>query len=141
MKFFRMLSLLTPMACLLAQTPPPAPSPQAPKATTPAPSGNVVPLTLRPGNASTQVIPAVPVPPDKVVLTVDDVKFTAAQLDRFMSQVKASQTPAARKQFADTLVKMLVLAEEGSRRKLDQAPTYRDQVALQTSNILAGLTF
>ncbi|MGA1994305.1 MAG: peptidylprolyl isomerase [Bryobacteraceae bacterium] len=141
MKFFRMLSLLTPMACLLAQTPPPAPSSQAPKAATPVPAGNVVPLTLRPGNANTQVLPAVTVPPDKVVLTVDDVKFTAAQMDRLMSQVKSGQTPAARKQFADTLVKMLVLAEEGRRRKLDQAAAYRDQVALQTSNILAGMTY
>ena len=135
-----MLSLLTPMACLLAQTPPPAASSQAPKAATPAPPGNVVPLTLRPG-ASTVGAPPVPVPPNKVVLTVDDFKFTAAQMDRLTSQVKAGQTPAARRQFVDTLVKMLVLAEEGRRRKLDEAPAYRDQVALQTSNILAGLTY
>jgi peptidyl-prolyl cis-trans isomerase C len=144
MKFFRMLSLLAPMACLVAQTPPtasPAPSSQAPKAATPVPPANVVPLTLRPGNANTQVIPAVPVPPDKVVLTVDDTKFTAAQMDQLMSQVKAGQTPAARKQFADTLVKMLILAEEGHRRKLDEDAAYRAQVQLQTSNILAGLTY
>ncbi|MGP8243395.1 MAG: peptidylprolyl isomerase [Bryobacteraceae bacterium] len=144
MKFFRMLSLLTPMACLLAQTPPaasPAPSSQAPKAAAPAPPANAVPLTLRPGNAKTQVIPAVPVPPDKVVLTVDNAKFTAAELDQIMSQVRAGQTPAARKQFADTLVKMLVLAEDGHRLKLDEAPSYRAQVQLQTANILAGLTY
>jgi hypothetical protein len=136
MKFFRMLSVLTPMACLLAQTP--APSSQAPRPATPAPAGNAVPLTLRPGNAP---VPTVAVPPDKIVLTVDEYKYTAAQMDRLMSQVKSGQTPAARRQFVETLVKMLVLAEEGHRRKLDESPAYRDQVALQTSNILAGMTY
>lgn len=139
-----MLFLFAPMACLVAQTPPaasPAPSSQAPKAATPAPPANVVPLTLKPGNANSQVIPAVAVPPDKVVLTVGDTKFTAAQMDQIMTQVKAGQTPAARKQFAETLAKMLVLAQDGRRRKLDETATYRTQVQLQTANILAGATF
>jgi parvulin-like peptidyl-prolyl isomerase len=101
----------------------------------------VVPLTLKPGNANTQVIPVVPVPPDKVVLTVGDTTFTAAQMDQIMTQVKAGQTPAARKQFAETLVKMLVLAQDGRRRKLDETANYRTQIQLQSSNILAGATF
>jgi hypothetical protein len=97
---------------------------------------------LRPGNPNTPVAPVVPVPPDKVVLTVGETKFTAAQMDQIMSQVKAGPpTPAARKQFADTLVKMLVLAEEGHRRKLDEGAGYHTQVQLQSSNILAGLTY
>ena len=101
----------------------------------------VVPIPLRPGNATTAAAPAVQVPPDRIVLTVDDIKYTAAELNQIMTQVRAGQTPAARKQFADTLVKMLVLAEEGRRRKLDEAPAYKTQLALQTNNILAGMTY
>lgn len=145
MKFFRILSVFAPVACLLAQTPPapsPAPASQAPKQATPAAPTNMVPLTLKPGNASTQVAPALPIPPDRVVLTVNDHKFTAAELDRIMTQTRSGgQSPAARKQFGDTIVKMLVLADDGHRRKLDETPTFRSQVQLQSNNILAGVTF
>jgi len=145
MKFFRILFLLTPVACLLAQTPPaasPAPASQAPKAATPASPSNVVPLTLHPGSVNPQLTPAVPVPPDRVVLTVNDHKFTAAELDQIMTQVRnGGQNPAARKQFADTMVKMLVLADDGHRRKLDETPGFHSQVQLQSNNILAGLTY
>jgi peptidyl-prolyl cis-trans isomerase C len=85
------------------------------------------------------------VPPDRVVLKVGDLSITAAQFDLLIDmlpeQSRASVRGAARRQFADNLVRVLALAEEGKRRGLDQTPTFKFQAAFQQDNYLAGLTF
>jgi peptidyl-prolyl cis-trans isomerase C len=85
------------------------------------------------------------VPPDTVVITVGDTKITAAQFDQIISvlpaQYQISARGAGRKQFADNLVRMLVLAQEGKRRKLDETPTYKAQALFEEANVLAGLTY
>ena len=134
MKLFRCLLLVCPAACLLAQTPPPKPAEAAP----PANPGSTC-RSIRPP-------PAMPeVPPDTVVLTVGDIKLTAAQFDQIISVLPAQYQAAARgpgrKQFADNLVRMLVLAQEGKRRKLDETPTYQSQAMFEQANVLAGLTY
>ena len=97
------------MACLLAQTPPPAPRPVLP----PARRGAAGPA------------PAA-VAPDKVVMTVGDVKITAAQFDALVDtlpeQVRAQARGAGRTQLGQNLVRVIVLAKEGKRPKLDEAP-------------------
>lgn len=89
--------------------------------------------------------PKAVVPPDKVVISVGDVKITAAQFDLIIDslpeQSRAAARGPSRKAFADQLVKILVLAQEGKRRKLDQAPGYQMQMMIQGDNVLAGLTF
>jgi parvulin-like peptidyl-prolyl isomerase len=135
MSFFRSLLLVCPAACLLAQTPQPPPKPPQPGAP-PAPT-----VTLSAEDAKR--LPTVA--PDKVVLTVGDMQITAAQFDAIVNtlppQYQAQARGANRRQFADNIVRIMVLAEEGRRRKIDQTPSFRMQSVFQTSNILAGLTY
>lgn len=85
------------------------------------------------------------VPPDKVVVTVGDLQITAAQFDLIIDSIpeqsRASARGGARKLFADQLVRILVLAQEGKRRKLDETPAYKVGTMIQSSNALAGLTY
>jgi len=104
-------------ACLLAQAP--GPKPAAP-AFTPA------------------------VAPDKVVISVGDTTLTAAQFNQLIEMLPEQNRTAARgpgrKQFADEIVRVLVLAEEGKRRKLDETAAYKTQTQFQAQNLLAGRT-
>jgi peptidyl-prolyl cis-trans isomerase C len=85
------------------------------------------------------------VPPETVVLTVGDVKITAAQFEQIVStlppQVQASARGPNRRQFADNLVKVFVLSQEGKRRKLDETPAFKTQLQVQTANALASATY
>lgn len=96
-------------------------------------------------------MPATPPPPpptvapDKVVITVDDIKITAAQFDSIIgllppqSQAQA-RTTAGRKQFGDAIVRIMALADEGRRRKVDQTPAFQMQLKFAQDNLLAGAT-
>jgi peptidyl-prolyl cis-trans isomerase C len=142
MTFFRSLLFVCPAACLLAQTPPPKP---APAPSTPASPAPVTPVPKPPVMLTPSVSVAPNVPPDRVVLTVGDIKLTAAQFDQLIDilpeQMKVSARGAGRKQFGDNLVRVLVLAQEGHRRGLDQTPAYKLQSKFQLDNYLAGQTF
>ena len=131
--FFRSMLFLCPAACLLAQTPPPANATPVPKPT----------VTLSTENPATKVMPTVA--PDKVVLTVGDMTLTSAQFDAIIDVLPEQYKPiargAGRKQFADNLVKVLVLSQEGKRRKLDETANYKTQVMFQNANALAASTF
>jgi peptidyl-prolyl cis-trans isomerase C len=131
--YFRALLFVCPAALLLAQTPP---KPSQPSAAPPLPT-----ITLSADEPT--VGPAVP--PDKVVLTVGDQKITAAQFDQIIAslppQYQANARGAGRKQFADNVVRILILSQEGRRRKLDETPAFKTQSMFQTSNLLAGLTY
>jgi peptidyl-prolyl cis-trans isomerase C len=85
------------------------------------------------------------VPPETVVLTVGDVKITAAQFEQIVStlppQVQASARGPNRRQFADNLVKVFVLSQEGKRRKLDETSAFKTQLQVQTANALASATY
>jgi peptidyl-prolyl cis-trans isomerase C len=121
-----------PAACLLAQTPPKPAQPSA----APQPS-----ITLSTEDAK----PLPTVPPDQVIITVGDQKITAAQFDQIISslpaQFQANARGPARKQFADNVVHVLLLAQEGRKRKLDETPAYKIQTMFQNSNMLAGLAY
>jgi peptidyl-prolyl cis-trans isomerase C len=129
MTFFRSLLILSPAACLLAQTPPPKPAQAPPKPT----------VTLTTEDPNSKVMPTVP--PDKVIVTVGDIKITAAQFDDIIKalapQYQATARGAGREQFAKQLTRILVLAEEGKRRKLDETPAFKTQMMFQSANILA----
>jgi len=141
MSFLHKFLMIAPAACLLAQTPPaPAPAPAnppaaAPKLATPLPPGLLAPPPAPPK--------PVDVPPDRVVLKAGSVTITAAQFndlieglpDRFKAQYKGP----GRKQWADILVKLYILSEEGKRRKLDETHAYKVQATLQNDQVLASL--
>ena len=133
MTFLRTLIVLLPAACVLAQTPPPAPRPAAP----PAPSA--VAPAAKPADAPPAVAP------NKVVITVGDVTLTAAQFDALVDtlpeQVRAQARGAARTQLGQNLARVIVLAKEGKRLKLDESPTYKTQAEFQAENLLAALVY
>jgi peptidyl-prolyl cis-trans isomerase C len=165
MTFFRSLLLVCPAACLLAQTPPPAsrPATPIPPPTPPAQTngqsnnggtGSVGTGAVggapkaAPGQPITLSLPIPPplpkVAPDKVILTVGSMNLTAEQFDQIIDSVpeqyKAFFKGPGRKQFADQIVKVLVLAQEGQRRKLDEKPAFKTQALFQADNVLASAT-
>jgi peptidyl-prolyl cis-trans isomerase C len=83
------------------------------------------------------------VPPDRVVITVGDIKVTAAQFNALVEtlqpQMRAAARGAGRKQLADNIVKMLTLAEEAQRRKLDQTTEFKNQEMFQNLNLMASV--
>jgi parvulin-like peptidyl-prolyl isomerase len=85
------------------------------------------------------------VPPDRVVVAVGDMTITAAQFDQIIEalpeQYRSVARGSGRKQFADNIVRIAVLAQEGKRRKLDESPLYRTQSTFQDANILANMTY
>jgi parvulin-like peptidyl-prolyl isomerase len=78
-------------------------------------------------------------------MTVGDQKITAAQFDQIVAglapQYQAAVRGNGRKQFADQLARVLLLAQEGKRRKLDESNSYQTQILFQNANILAGITY
>jgi len=99
-------------------------------------------VTLSVENPAAKVMPVVP--PDRVVIKIGDLQITAAEFDQMIDTLPENMRPIARgggrKQFAENLVRMLVLAQEGRRRKIDERPAYQTQKMFAESNMLAGLT-
>jgi parvulin-like peptidyl-prolyl isomerase len=85
------------------------------------------------------------VPPDRVVVAVGDVTITAAQFDQIIDAIPEQYRSAARgsgrKQFADNIVRIEILAQEGKRRKLNESSLYRTQSVFEGANILANMTY
>jgi peptidyl-prolyl cis-trans isomerase C len=134
---FASLLVLCSAAALLGQTPPPRPAaPAAPATPVPAPT-----ITLSAENPA----PPPSVPPDRVVITVDGVKVTAGELDQIIDTLNEQYRPIARglgrKQFADNVVRIMVLAAEGKRRKLDQTESFKAQTNFANQSILGSLAY
>jgi parvulin-like peptidyl-prolyl isomerase len=113
MKFPRYVLFFIPAACLLAQNPPPAAKPN--------------------------------VSPDTVVITVGDQKITAAQFDLIIDslpeQYRVQARGAGRRDFGQNLARILVLAQEGKHRKLDETTEFKVEAEFQMENFLAGKAF
>jgi peptidyl-prolyl cis-trans isomerase C len=100
-----------------------------------SPGGITVPVPL--------VTPvATNIDPNKVVLQVGDIKITAQQLDSLIDVYPANTQvylrSTGKQQFADNVVRMLVLAEEGRRLKLNEAEKFKTQIRFSESNLLAS---
>jgi peptidyl-prolyl cis-trans isomerase C len=133
MKYFGSFLVFIPVAGMLAQTPPPPPKP--------APATPNVTMSME--NPNSKPMPTVP--PDRVLIKVGDVALTAAQVDQIIDslpeQYRGPARGAGRKQFADNIVQILVLSQEGKRLKLNETPAYQTQSMFQLANMLAGVTF
>ncbi len=143
MKCFNALLLLAVAASLGAQTPAPKPAAPAP-APAAEPNKTLVPhVELSVENPADRKMPVVP--PDRVVISVGDIKLTASDFDLLTEalpeQTKAEARGPRRKQYGDYLVRTLVIAQEGKRRKLDQTPSFNLQATLQVANLLANITY
>jgi peptidyl-prolyl cis-trans isomerase C len=130
MRFLGTIAFVSWAACALAQTPPPKPASAAQPTVT---------LTV---DNPTKPMPVVP--PDRVVIAIGDLTITAAQFDQMIDslpeQYKAIARSGGRKQFADNVVRIFVLAQEGRKRKLDESATYKTQAKFSEANVLAGMT-
>ena len=80
--------------------------------------------------------------PDAVVLTVGTQKVTRAQFEELLAALaqngRAATTPAAKRQVADQVGEIMALAQEARKRKMDQEPSVRQIIAIQTDQVLAN---
>jgi len=133
MQSLKTLLFLTPVACLLGQAPQPGPATPASQ-----PAANKPPTV----NLSAEPAPAAAaVPPDKVILSIGDEKITAAQFDKFVEMIPQQyraqmRTPQGRRNLADNIVRVKVLAQEARKNKLDQTAEFNDQLERQRENLL-----
>lgn len=142
MRFFRILPLYAAALCLVAQTPPKPPA----QATPIAPSTPATPTMTGPDGVTLplEIIQPAIIPPDRVVIQVGDVKLTSAQVGQILDAYPENQRVFAngpgRAQFIDQVVRILLLSEEGRRRKLTETEAYKNQMVYSAAGILASNT-
>lgn len=151
MRFFRILPLYAAGLCLLAQTPTKTPAQPPALATpvagsTPANPTPATPTMTGPDGATMplNISPMPVIPPDRVVIQVGDIKITAAQMDEILQAYPDNQrmfiNGPGRSRFIDQVVRVLLLSEEGRRRKLTETEAYKTQLMFSTAGILATHT-
>ena len=88
---------------------------------------------------------AAPADPNAVVLSIGDKKITAAQYDQLVKTLPQQYQEIARgpgrRQFAQNLVELSVLAAEAARLNLDKQPDTALQITFQRENLLAQAMF
>ncbi len=89
--------------------------------------------------------PASATDPNKVVLSVGDLKITAAQYDDIINtlpaQAQAQIRGMGKRSFGERIAELMVLSQEAEKRKLDQEPKLREQIRFQRENLLAQAMF
>ena len=90
--------------------------------------------------------PAPPAQPfDKIILSVGDEKMTVGEYEKFVDTLPEQYKSAARgpgkRQVVEQLVDLKVMAHEAHKRKLDEDPAFKAQLAFQAENLLAGTLY
>jgi peptidyl-prolyl cis-trans isomerase C len=89
--------------------------------------------------------PGVNTDPNKVILTVGDMKLTAAQYEALVEALPANLQAyahgASKRQFAENLVQLNLLAQQAEKLNLDKIPKVQEQIAFQRKNMLAQAMF
>ncbi|MBI2681352.1 MAG: peptidylprolyl isomerase [Candidatus Solibacter usitatus] len=82
---------------------------------------------------------------DKVVIMVGDEKITAGQLEQIIDalpeQSRVRARGANKREFAEQVIRMKLMAQEARKRKLDQKSAVKVQVQLQVDNALANALY
>jgi peptidyl-prolyl cis-trans isomerase C len=103
----------------------------------PSPIGALPPASAAPPPAAQ--------PFDKVILTVGDEKMTVGEYEKFVDSLPDQYKTAARgpgkRQVVEQLVDLKVMAHEAHKRKLDEDPAFKAQLAFQAENLLAGTLY
>jgi peptidyl-prolyl cis-trans isomerase C len=148
---FKPIALCVSAGILAAQTPPAAaPKPKAPAAAV-KPGGSApkaAPASTRPKTTAAKP-PAVAKTPaaadGKVVLTIGGEKITDKQFDSFIEalpeQIKAQARGPMKRQVAEQMVRVRLLADEAKKRGIDKDPDFIAKAAFQYDNLLAGAVF
>ena len=117
------------------------------RAQTPAPATPPNPAAPAPAPAAPAIVPAAAAPatrtsPDTVLVTIGDEKITQAEFDQFVAALPPEDQQMARgpfrRQWADSLANMKVLAREAQKRQLDQQPAVQKQLATMRDQVLAN---
>ncbi len=101
-----------------------------------------------PGSVVAPIVPpapAVPTDPNQVVLTIGADKITLAQYNEIVStlppQFQAAAKGPQKRQIAERLAQLRVMAREAEKRNVDKLPGVQQQLAFQRENILANALF
>src|SRR5271166_3723575 len=83
---------------------------------------------------------------DPVVFTIGTEKFTQSQFEQILAtlpeqQRNAAKTPQGRRQMAEQLAELKVLAQAARAAKLDQDPGIQIKIALSADQVLAGTMY
>jgi parvulin-like peptidyl-prolyl isomerase len=148
MKIAFPLGLLALATCAFAQANPPAP---AKAKTAPAPAKTVRPAKPIAGAAKTKPATAAQVQSpassgnSKPVLTVGSEKISAEEFEAFIEalpdQYKQQARGPMKRQVAQDLVRVRLLADEARRRGLDKDKTTQNRIAFTIDNMLAGAVY
>ncbi len=87
-----------------------------------------------------------PAASDPVVLTVGDQKITQSQFERIVTTLPEqaqtqAKTPEGRRQLADQLVELKVLAQQARAQKLDQTPDIQARLEIDAEQVLASAVY
>lgn len=126
---------LTASGLLLAQGPAPATAkPKAPVAAKPKPAKTSEAPPPAPAEAAGTG--------DQTVITIGDEKITENEFNGFVeslpAQYRAQAEGPMKRQMAEQIASMRLLANEARRRGLDKDKTLQNRIKLQTENMLAG---
>jgi len=141
------IALCVSAGLLAAQTPPAA----APKAKAPAAAPKTTPAATTPKTAATPgakapaKTAATTVPDGKVVLTIGTEKITDKQFDSFIDalpdQVKTQARGPMKRQVAEQMVRVQLLADEAKKRGIDKSPAFQAKAKFQYETMLANEVF
>ena len=104
-------------------------------------------LTAAPAWSQQPARPATFTDPDPVVLTVGKEKITKSEFERLYEEVTRSvpaeqrgalQGPQGRRQLAEQLAELKVMAQEARVEKVDQQPDVKSQIAMRVDQLLAS---
>lgn len=97
-----------------------------------------------------QITPTPAAPPkptdDPVVMSVGSEKITKSEFERIIEALPPQtrtqlQAPGARRKLAEQLAELKSVAREARLRKIDEDPIVREQLSIQTDQILANALF
>lgn len=104
-----------------------------------------MPRAQAPAAAVAAPVSAAPSDPNKVVITVGDQKITEGEYEQLIAALPAQYQAAARgpgkRGFAERIVELKILSEEAQKRKIDQEPKVKNEIAFQRDNLLAQAMF
>lgn len=132
---------------LSGQTPPPKPAaPAKPKVTVTAPKPAAA-AAAKPAASAAVAAPAAPAAPaaDAVVLNIGSLKVTKKEYEEFIAalppQIQAEANGPNKRKVAEQYAELRLMAEEARKRKMDQTPAVKAQLAFQQDQALASILF
>jgi len=132
---------------LAAQTKPASPKPRPAQPAVQSAPGTSKPVAPAPESTTSEsTANAAPAAGDqKVVMTVGDEKITAKEFDTLIEalpeQYRAQARGPAKRQMAEQIARVKLLAAEARKKGLDKDPGVQSRIQFQSENLLAGAAY